>query len=66
MKPKRTRDQRIELERRRLHPRPWEFTPSETDGRECPYPQNTAGFASWQRAVEMHAEILEHDPTYFD
>jgi hypothetical protein len=57
--------QRIKRERRELNLAPWQFAPSEVDGRN-PYPASSAGGASWIEAQEMRAEIERRDPHYFD
>jgi len=55
---------RIKRERRELNLRPWQFAPSEVDGKS-PYPANSAGGISWAEAIQMRAEIMRRDPHYF-
>lgn len=56
--------ERIKRERRELNLAPWQFAPSEVDGRN-PYPAYTAGGTSWAEARAMRDEILLRDPHYF-
>ncbi len=63
------RRKRIELERERLHLRPWQLAPSEVFGRgESPYAStpNCAGHMAWIEAQRWVCEILAEHPRYFD
>jgi hypothetical protein len=65
--PRRTREERIADERRRLRLKPWQFAPSEVDDAgPSPYQPGATGFRSWVEAQRMRAEIRELDPHYFD
>ena len=60
------REARIRHERRQMGLRPWEFSPSQAHGCPNPYPNGTAGHASWARAEAQCAALLANDAEYFD
>lgn len=61
-----TLQQRIKRERQELRLQPWQFSPSEIDDDESPYPPGTAGYESWQQAQQWRAAIRKKNPNYFD
>jgi len=56
---------RVQDERRRMKPAPWQFVPSQVFDCDCPYTPDAVGFHSWREATQQCAEILKTDPTYF-
>lgn len=61
---KETLEQRIERERQELNLRPWQYSPSQADGKN-PFPPGSVGHYSWNVALEMRAAIKKRDPRYF-
>ena len=59
------RQARVQDERRRMKPAPWQFVPSQVFDCENPYTPDAVGFHSWREATAQCEQIIANDPDYF-